>query len=69
MKYTKEQVKAIYDETERRLYMMICDDSFEDEFDRREYENAMLQGVYSALVATATNWPEVAQWCREIEDA
>ena len=69
MKYTKEQVKAIYDETERRLYMMICDDSFEDEFDRREYENAMLQGVYSALCATASNWPEVAQWCREIENA
>lgn len=69
MEYTKEQVKAIYDETERRLYMMICDDSFEDEFVRREYENAMLQGVYSALMATASNWPDVRQWCSEIENA
>ena len=69
MKYTKEQVNAIYDETERRLYMMICDDSFEDEFARREYENAMLQGVYSALMVTASNWPDVRQWCSEIENA
>jgi hypothetical protein len=69
MKYTKEQVKAIYDETERRLCQMVFDDSFEDEFDRREYQKAMLQGVYSALMATAANWPDVAQWCREIEDA
>lgn len=69
MKYTKEQVKAIYDETERRLYQMVSDDSFEDELDRREYQKAMLQGVYSALMVTALNWPDVAQWCREIEDA
>lgn len=69
MKYTKEQVKAIYDETERRLYQMVFDDSFEDEFDRREYQKAMLQGVYSALMATAANWPDVAQWCQEIEHA
>lgn len=69
MKYTKEQVKAIYDETERRLYQMVFDDSFEDEFDQWEYQKAMLQGVYSALMATASNWPDVAQWCREIEDA
>lgn len=69
MKYTKEQVKAIYDETERRLYQMVFDDSFEDEFEQREYQKAMLQGVYSALMVTADNWPDVAQWCREIEDA
>ena len=67
MKYTKEQVKAIYDETERRIYMMICDDAFEDEYDLREYENAILQGVYSALMVTASNWPEVRSWTDEIE--
>lgn len=69
MRYTKDQVRAIYDETARRLYTMIRSDSFEDENDLREYENAMLQGVYSALRATASNWPEVAQWCRTIENA
>lgn len=69
MKYTKEQVKAIYDEIERRLYQMVFDHSFEDEFEQREYQKAMLQGVYSALMDTADNWSEVAQWCREIEDA
>lgn len=69
MRYTKDQVRAIYNETARRLYMMIRSDSFEDENNLREYENAMLQGVYSALVATASNWPEVDQWCRAIENA
>lgn len=67
MKYTKQQVKAIYDETERRIYMMIRADSFEDEYDLREYKNAMLQGVYSALMVTASNWPEVRSWADEIE--
>lgn len=69
MRYTKDQIRAIYDETARRLYMMIYDGSFEDDNDRLEYQNAMLQGVYSALIATASNWPEVAQWCKVIEDA
>lgn len=69
MKYMKYQVRAIYNETARRLYMKIRDDSFEDENALREYENAMLQGVHCALAATASNWPEVAQWCREIENA
>lgn len=68
MNYTKEQIEAVYGEVSRRLSMMICDDSFEDEFDRREYQNAMLQGVYSALIATATNWPEAAKWCCEAEE-
>lgn len=69
MQYTKDQIRAIYDETARRLYMMIYDGSFKDDNDRLEYQNAMLQGVYSALIATASNWPEVAQWCKVIEDA
>lgn len=67
MKYSFAQVKAIYDEMDRRLYMMICDDSFEDEFARQEYQNAMLQGVYSVLSVTASNWPDVAQWCIRLE--
>ncbi len=67
MKYTKGQVKAIYDEMERRIYMMICADSFENEYDRKQYKNAMLQGVYSALIVTASNWPEVRSWTDEIE--
>lgn len=67
MKYTKEQVKAVYLEVDRRLDMMIFDGSFENDFERRDYVNAMMQGVYSVLCATASNWPDVAQWCCDIE--
>lgn len=67
MKYTREQIEAVYEEAGRRMYLEARDGTFEDDFDRREYRKAMLQGVYSALIATATNWPEVANWCREIE--
>ena len=67
MKYTKEQVKAIYDEIERRLYQMVFEDSFENDFERLEYQKAMLQGFYSALMVTASNWLEVRSWIDEIE--
>lgn len=68
MRYTKEQIEAVYDEVSRRLTQMAADDDFEDYFDRKEYQKAMLQGVYSALIATATNWPEAEKWCCEAEE-
>ena len=68
MGYTKEQIEAVYGEVSRRLTQMVENEDFEDDFDRKEYQKAMLQGVYSALIATATNWPEAAKWCCEAEE-
>ena len=67
MQYTFEQVKRIYAEMHRRIYNLIRFDSFVDDNDRREFQNAMLQGIYSALMATASNWPDVVQWCSRLE--
>lgn len=67
MKFTKEQVKDVYVEVDRRLDMMIFDGSFENDSERRDYVNAMMQGVYSVFCATASNWVEVAQWCCDFE--
>ena len=68
MRYSKEQIEAVYDEVSRRLTQMVANEDFDDDFDRKEYQKAMLQGVYSALIATATNWPEAAKWCGEAEE-
>ncbi|MBO6267353.1 MAG: hypothetical protein J6M06_03885 [Synergistaceae bacterium] len=51
-----------------KVAAMIKDDVFERLSDMIEYRKAMLQGVYSTLMVTASNWPDVAAWCREIEE-
>ena len=63
--YTREQVEAVYDEVDRRLEMDIRDGYFYNkqgnfqDAEYKDYRAAMLQGVYSALMATASNWSEV----------
>lgn len=65
IKFEKEQIRAIYDEVERR----ISDIPFlENEYEIIQERRAMLQGVYSVFCALATNWPEVRHWTDEIEE-
>lgn len=67
IKFDKEQIKAIYDEVDRRILLLIEDDYYTE----REINNerrAMLQGVYSVLSSLASNWPEVRYWIDEIEE-
>lgn len=67
IKFDKEQIKAIYDEVERRMCGLTEDDYFTEKeiIDERR---AMMQGVYSVLSVTASNWPEVRHWTDEIEE-
>lgn len=67
IKFTQEQIKAIYDDIDRRIYMMVADDEFEDEYDLSEQRAAMHQGVYAALSTLSSNWPEVRGWTDAIE--
>lgn len=71
---TRTELERIYDEVDRRIGMYIAD-IFSDyseaeirEADIIEYRKDVLQGVYSALIVTVPNWPEIAQWCNEIEE-
>ena len=68
VRYIKDDVERVYDEVDRRIADYIKDDAFEWLSDMIEYRKAMLQGVYSTLMVTASNWPDVAAWCREIEE-
>ena len=71
--YTREQVQAAYNELKRR----IDGDVFEypDLHDGRDMPQDvyfdlcydMTQGLYSAFMATAANWPEICQWIPEEE--
>lgn len=63
--YTREDIEAVYDEVDRRVEYPYGD--FENICERWDYRNAMLQGVYTALMVQARNWTEVASWCSEIE--
>lgn len=67
IKFERPQIEAIYDEVDRRLCPLIQTDNFTHE-ELRDERCAMMQGVYSALSACASNWPEVRQWIDEIED-
>lgn len=67
MNYTKERVSNIYVEASCRLARIITAGDFEDDFDRREYQKAMAQGIQSALIESADNWADVFFWCTEME--
>lgn len=67
IKFEKEQIKAIYDEVDRRMLMQINDNSFENDYEIMQERRSMHQGVYSVLCALAINWPEVRHWTDEIE--
>lgn len=65
IRFTEEQVEAVYDEVDRRLRSDITCGYFYDrnghfdECEFKEYRNAMLQGVYSVLMSLSSNWSDV----------
>lgn len=71
--YTREQVEAAYDELKRRVEGNVREypETHNDEdMPENIYFNMcydMTQGLYSVIMATATNWPEVVQWIPELE--
>ena len=66
--YNKKDVERVYDEVDRRIQLITDDGEFDWLSDLVEYRKAMLQGVYSTLMVTSRNWPDVSSWCREIEE-
>lgn len=67
IKYTREDIEAVYDEVDRRIEFETKDGTFDTIFERWDYRAAMLQGVYGTLMVTAQNWPDVAFWTTVIE--
>lgn len=63
MLYTKENIEAICAEVNRRLELRVA----YGETDIETIKADMLQGVYAALMATASNWPEIVRWMDIIE--
>lgn len=68
--FTQEQVKAVYDEVDRRIELDIKDGDFKWESEIVEYRKAMLQGVYSVLMSLAPNrnWQDTTWWIQEEEE-
>ena len=71
--YTREQVAAAYDELKRRLMLDVieyADDHDDDGMPESVYfaiARSMMDGLYSVLMATAANWPEIVQWTEQEE--
>ncbi|MBR5279953.1 MAG: hypothetical protein IKU26_03170 [Clostridia bacterium] len=71
--YTREQVAAAYDELKRRINQEVAE--YPEAYNGYEMpENvyfetarAMVDGLYSVLMATAANWPEIVQWTDQEE--
>lgn len=67
IKFEKEDISRVYDEVQRRLELDVqelCEDGIDGEELHniiRETRVAMLQGVYSTLLALSANWPDVVQ--------
>lgn len=66
-RYTSDEVRSIYREIHRRLNFSVMDGSVETQSEYLERRNVMMQGVYSALMVTASNWPEVVSWLSALE--
>lgn len=66
--YKREDIERIYDEVDRRIEMEIKDGGFKYISEVVEYRKAMLQGVYSTLMVTAKDWPQVVFWTDQIEE-
>ena len=67
MVFNRGQVARVYEETERRISIMISNGEIETENELNDTRALMRQGAYSALMATATNWEEIVQWIDEME--
>ena len=67
MEYTREMIEAIYDEMDRRIELDIANGCFKWEREIVEARKTMLQGIYSAMTITASNWLELAWTISEIE--
>ena len=67
MEYTREMVEAIYDEMDRRIELDIASGCFRWEREIVEARKTMLQGIYSVMMVTASNWSELTWTLEEIE--
>lgn len=67
MKYEKGQIANIYYEMERRISLMIMQHEIENDTELKDARCLMRQGIYAALMVTASNWEEVVRWIEEME--
>lgn len=67
MTFNRGQVARIYEETERRISVMISNGEIETENELNDARALMRQGIYAALMVTANNWEEIVQWLCEME--
>ena len=71
MKYTREDIHAVYDEVNRRVQCDINDGYLTDEEGYipaeaiKEYRKTILQGVYATFMMLSDDWPFVRQMCLE----
>lgn len=65
--YTEDDIVRIYDEVDRRVEIDESDGCFRTIIERVDYRNAILQGVYSVLMVSSTNWSWVCGLCRDEE--
>ena len=65
--YTKDMIENIVCEVVRRIELDIQDMVYETYDDVREGTKEKMQGVYSAVMATASNWSECVWWFDELE--
>lgn len=68
MKIARYHVEKSYNEIDRRIEWLIHDGDLQDAWEVRDERNSMIQGLYATFMMIADNWPEVADWCRKIED-
>lgn len=59
-------VECVYDEAERRMQLLYQEGGWTSK-DLREERSAMTQGLYSALMVIADNWPVVRAACDKEE--
>lgn len=75
MKYTREDIQAVYDEVERRVQCDIkngyltAEDGYIPAGAIENYRGVLLQGVYSVLMTLSDDWPNVRQMCLEEEES
>lgn len=69
MVFTKQDIKAVYDELDRRIELDMSDGTIPDCIELKYTRSDRLQGVYGTLMALATNenWRDIVWWCEEIE--
>lgn len=66
--YTKDHIIDIVLEILRREEYDLHDNIYLTYDELKEARKEKLQGAYSAVMVTAKNWPDCAQWFREAEE-